>query len=128
VVRGYQNTPEFDAMMDNNQFEIIEAVDDLQLMRLLVAKRVNLVIGDPKVLRFIVNHSDLPRNEKAEIITSIEDVTPALTYNPLYFALSNKNPQWPQLLSDINTSLYEFYNSGETLRIKNEAPSMCINN
>lgn len=128
VVRGYQNTPEFDAMMDNNQFEIIEAVDDLQLMRLLVAKRVNLVIGDPKVLRFIVNYSDLSRKEKAEIMTSIEDVTPALTYNPLYFALSNKNPQWPQLLSDINTALYEFYNSGEMLRIKNEAVSMCINN
>lgn len=126
VVRGYQNTPEFDAMMDNNEFNVVKAVDDLQLLRILVAKRVNLVIGDPKVLRFIINYSDLSHKEKTELVTSIEDVEPALKYNPLYFALSNKNPNWSRLLVDINTALYEFYNSGETTRIKNAASLTCM--
>ncbi|BBN82082.1 amino acid ABC transporter substrate-binding protein [Pseudoalteromonas sp. A25] len=117
VVRGYQNTPEFDAMMDNGEFVIVEAVDDLQLVKLLVAKRVDLIIGDPKVLRFTVNYSDLSKSEKVKLLSNIENESKPIKYNHLYFALSKKSPQWRQILDDINKSLYQFGNRGETQRI-----------
>ncbi|MCF6435078.1 MULTISPECIES: substrate-binding periplasmic protein [Pseudoalteromonas] len=117
VVRGYQNTPEFDAMMDNGEFVIIEAVDDLQLVKLLVGKRVDLIIGDPKVLRFTVNYSQLSKPEKVNLLSNIENESKLLKYNYLYFALSKSKPQWRQVLDDINKSLYQFSNSGETERI-----------
>ena len=117
VVRGYQNTPEFDAMMDNNEFTIIEAVDDLQLVKLLAGKRVDLIIGDPKVLRFTVSYSNLSRPEKATLLRSIENETRPLQYNNLYFALSKRNDGWKKLLNNINQGLYKFKNSGETGRI-----------
>jgi len=125
VVRGYQNTPEFDAMMDNNEFKIVQAVDDLQLVKLLVAKRVNLIIGDPTVLRFTVNYSSLPAPEKAKLLNSIEQVKPAIKYNALYYALSTKNNNANSILKDINTALYEFKNSGETQRIIDMGSSEC---
>lgn len=126
VVRGYQNTPEFDAMMDNNEFNIVQAVDDLQLVKLLVAKRVNLIIGDPTVLRFTVNYSDLPAEEKATLLTSIEQVEPEIKYNALYYALSTKNNNANTILKDINTALYEFKNSGETQRIIDIGNNECF--
>jgi len=125
VVRGYQNTPEFDAMMDNDEFNIVQAVDDLQLVKLLVAKRVNLIIGDPTVLRFTVNYSDLPAPEKAKLLNSIEQVQPEIKYNALYFALSTKNKSANSILKDINTGLYEFKNSGETQRIIDMGSNEC---
>ncbi|TQF71586.1 amino acid ABC transporter substrate-binding protein [Pseudoalteromonas luteoviolacea] len=117
VVRGYQNTPEFDAMMDNGEFIIVEAVDDLQLVKLLVGKRVDLIIGDPKVLRFTVSYSELSKSEKVTLLRGLEDVEPALRYNNLFFALSKKKPTWRNVLNDINKGLYLFNNSGETERI-----------
>ncbi|MCF2856224.1 transporter substrate-binding domain-containing protein [Pseudoalteromonas sp. SMS1] len=117
VVRGYQNTPEFDAMMDNGEFIIVEAVDDLQLVKLLVGKRVDLIIGDPKVLRFTVSYSELSKSEKVTLLRGLEDVKPALRYNNLFFALSKKKPKWRAVLNDINKGLYLFNNSGETERI-----------
>ncbi|MBU2970901.1 ABC transporter substrate-binding protein [Pseudoalteromonas sp. C2R02] len=126
VVRGYQNTPEFDAMMDNNEFNIVQAVDDLQLVKLLVAKRVNLIIGDPKVLRFTINYSNLPAAEKAKLLNSIEQVQPELKYNALYYALSTKSVNANTILKDINTALYEFKNSGETKRIIDIGNSECF--
>jgi len=119
VVRGYQNTPEFDAMMDAKQFDVIQAVDELQLMKLLVAKRVDLIVGDPKVFSYSVNYSDLSNNNKQALLNSSEVVVPTLKYNHLYFAISNKYPKWPQLLDDINLALLEFQQSGETKRLIN---------
>ena len=125
VVRGYQNTPEFDAMMDNNEFKIIKAVNDLQLVKLLMAKRVNLIIGDPKVLRFTINYSDLSASDKARLKQGIEEVKPAIKYNALYYALSAKNPDVSSLLKDINTALYEIKKSRETQRIMENGSSEC---
>ncbi|ESP93958.1 MULTISPECIES: substrate-binding periplasmic protein [Pseudoalteromonas] len=125
VVRGYQNTPEFDAMMDNGEFVIVKAVDDLQLVKLLVGKRVDLIIGDPKVLRFTVSYSNLSKSEKVTLLRALEDVQPALRYNNLFFALSKKKPRWRQVLNDINKGLYIFNNSGETERIIEMGSSEC---
>ena len=117
VVRGYQNTPEFDAMMDAGLFDIIETVDDLQLMKMLAAKRVNLIIGDPRVLRHTVEHSSLPRQDKAFILQETTNVFPSLQYNHLYFAVSKKAENWQQLLIDLNQGISLFEQSGETKRI-----------
>jgi len=116
VVRGYQNTPEFDAMMDAKQFSVVQAVDELQLMKLLVANRVDLIVGDPKVFTYSVNYSELSNNNKQALLNGTEVVNPALKYNHLYFAVSNKYQQWSQLLDDINLALLEFQQSGETKR------------
>ena len=116
VVRGYQNTPEFDAMMDSKQFSVVEAVDELQLVKLLVAKRVDLIVGDPKVFTYSVNYSDLSNRNKQALLNGIEIVKPTLKYNHLYFAISNKYPQWHQLLDDVNLALLTFQQSGETDR------------
>ncbi|WP_152614472.1 substrate-binding periplasmic protein [Pseudoalteromonas luteoviolacea] len=125
VVRGYQNTPEFDAMMDNEEFVIVKAVDDLQLVKLLVGKRVDLIIGDPKVLRFTVSYSNLSKSEKVTLLRALEDVEPALRYNNLFFALSKKKKTWRSVLNDINKGLYIFNNSGETERIIEMGSSEC---
>ncbi|KGJ90709.1 substrate-binding periplasmic protein [Colwellia psychrerythraea] len=119
VVRGYQNTPEFDAMMDSEQFSTIDAVDELQLMRLLVAKRVDLIVGDPKVFNFSVNYSKLSNNNKQALLNGVEQVIPALKYNHLYFAISKMYPKRHDLLDDINLALIEFQQSGETERFVN---------
>jgi len=117
VVRGYQNTPEFDAMMDAGLITVIEAVDELQLMKLLIAKRVNLIIGDPIVFRYSVNYSNISNANKMALLDGVEEVKPALQYNHLYFAVSVKSPKWRTLLDNINLGLLMFNQSGETTRI-----------
>ncbi|WP_281556351.1 transporter substrate-binding domain-containing protein [Thalassomonas sp. RHCl1] len=117
VVRGYQNTPEFDAMMDAGLFDIIETVDDLQLMKMLAAKRVNLIIGDPLVLRHTIKHSSLSQQDKELILQKTTNVLPSLQYNHLYFAVSKKAENWQQLLVDLNLGITAFEQSGETSRI-----------
>jgi len=119
VVRGYQNTPEFDAMMDSEQFMTIDAVDELQLMKLLVAKRVDLIVGDPEVFNFSVNFSNLSNRNKQALLNGVEAVQPVLKYNHLYFAVSQQYPELYTLLDDINLALLEFQQSGETDRIVN---------
>ena len=114
VVRGYQNTPEFDAMMDAKFFNTIQAVDELQLMKLLVNKRVELIVGDPRVFFHTINYSSLSNNNKQAIINGMEVIKPALKYNSLYFAVSLQSTQWKQLIDDINLALIEFELSKET--------------
>jgi polar amino acid transport system substrate-binding protein len=116
VVQGYQNTPEFDAMMDSKQFETVEAVDELQLVKLLVAKKVDLIIGDPRVFTFSVNYSNLSNSNKQALLDRIERVEPTLQGNHLYFAISNQYQQWRQLLDDMNLAILAFQQSGETER------------
>ncbi|BED91285.1 amino acid ABC transporter substrate-binding protein [Pseudoalteromonas sp. MM1] len=125
VVRGYQNTPEFDAMMDNNEFIIIDAVDDLQLVNLLVAKRVDLIIGDLDVLIYSVKYASLANSEKQALLSAIEPESKVIQYNPLYFAISKSTPNWLTVLENINTGLYKFKNSGETQRLKNTLLNEC---
>lgn len=117
VVRGYQNTPEFDAMMDKGLIQIIEAVDDTQLLKLLLGKRVDLIIGDPQVFEYVIDSSNISFSEKQVMKDKIVEVSPALKYNHLYFAVSTKYAHWKQLLEDINLSLLDFEASGETQRI-----------
>jgi polar amino acid transport system substrate-binding protein len=117
VVRGYQNTPEFDAMMDAKVFSVVEAVDEWQLIELLTSKRVEFIVGDPKVFTFTINDSSLTANQKQKLLKKIEPVKPSLDYKPLYFAVSKKSPQAEQVMKDINIAIAQFKKSGETERL-----------
>lgn len=127
VVRGYQNTPEFDAMMDDKVFSVVEAVDELQLIKLLISKRVELIIGDPKVFNYTVNFSSLAANKKQQIIDSIIQVEPALDYNPLYFAVSKKSLQAEQVMEDLNMAILQFESDGETDRLVQRGEQCSVN-
>jgi len=126
VVRGYQNTPEFDRMMDAGHFTIMHAVNDLQLAKLLFAKRVNLIIGDPRVLNHTVRHSDLPNTKIRAMLDVMQQVTPALEYKYLYFAISKHREHWQSLIERLNLALVEFNRSGELKRIVEEKNGSCM--
>ncbi|WP_157443138.1 substrate-binding periplasmic protein [Colwellia piezophila] len=117
VIRGYQNTQEFDAMMAAKMFSIAQAADELQLVKLLVANRVDLIIGDPKVFTFSVNVANLSTLEKQHLLEGMELVQPALQYHPLYFVISKKSAGHQQILRDINIAISLFEKSGEIDRL-----------
>lgn len=127
VVRGYQNTPEFDAMMDAHLFDVIPAVDELQLMKLLIAKRVDLIIGDPLVFQYSVNYSTLSNSNKQALLDGVEEIEPAIKYNYLYYAVSMKSKNWRSMIDDINIALINFKQSDETERYINEGSGCTVN-
>lgn len=117
VVRGYQNTPEFDQMVANGQLKTIEAGDELQLVRMLLAKRVDYIVVDPKVLDYMIKNSPLSKIEKIRMLTETENVEPALQYNYLYYAISKKSDRWLEIQEDINAALVTFKDSAEIQRM-----------
>lgn len=125
VVRGYQNTPEFDSLMDRGFFNITEVTDDLANIKILVAGRVDLIIGDPSVLFFSVKNSNLPNDEKIKIFNTIETVQPVIQYNHLYYAVSKKRPNWKQTLEMLNRTINEFKKSGELYNIIKTTNNEC---
>lgn len=112
VVRGYQNTPEFDAFMDIGFFNISQAVDDLMNAKKLVNNRINLIIGDPAVIRFSIVSSTLSQNEKQRMLQNLEVVQPSIQYNYLYYAVSKKKPFWKTTLQTLNAAMEQFETSG----------------
>lgn len=118
VVRGYQNTPEFDAMMDAGEFNIAYAVNDFQLAKMLFAKRVDYILADPTVINHSVTQSQLPASEKSELLWQLQPLKPDLAYNPLYFAVSKKRKGWQSLLQGINQEIKRFEQEGEIERLR----------
>ena len=128
VVRGYQNTPKFDALMDSDFFNIDQSTDDVMNAVKLSKKRIDYIIGDPSVIFFSVkNRSSLSEKMRQEIIDSIEVIDPPLQYNPLYYAISKKNPEWKTLLKTLNQAIDEFQQADETQRIINNTQQSCQN-
>lgn len=118
VVRGYQNTPEFDALMDQGFFNIEKSVDDATNALKLTKNRVDYIVGDPLAINFSVrHHPKLSALQKKEVISSIETIKPALQNNPLYYAVSTKRPRWQQSLSSLNKAIEIFTTSGEIQRL-----------
>jgi len=123
VVRGYQNTPEFDALMDKKFFSISQAKDDSMNAKKLIAKRINLIIGDPSVIRFTVANSTL--KNKDDILSKLVTVTPVAQYNHLYYAISKKKPQWKDTLEMVNRVMAEFEGTGEMFNIIKNTNKNC---
>lgn len=125
VVRGYQNTPEFDALMDTGFFDISESVDDVMNIRKLISNRNNLIIGDPAVIGFSIANAMLSQSERTRILQNIEVVQPVIQYNPLYYAISKKKPSWKATLKLVNAAIEEFETSGLMFDIIKRVNSTC---
>jgi len=125
VVRGYQNTPAFDGLMGNGLFEISESVDDLMNTKKLISRRINLIIGDPAVIRFNIANSVLNPGEQSGILEKIEVVQPVIQYNHLYYAVSRKNPSWETTLRVLNAAIAEFEKSGLMFEIIKQVNTSC---
>ena len=126
VVRGYQNTPEFDALMDSDFFRIDNSVDDLMNAIKLSKNRINYIVGDPSVIFFSVKTGKhLSKKMKASILDMIEIVEPPLQYNNLYYAVSKKNPEWKTLLKTLNEAIASFKKGGVTQQIISDTKNQC---
>lgn len=125
VVRGYQNTPEFDTLMDLNFFNTYEVTNDLINIKMLIAGRVDLIIGDPAVIYYSVKNSDGAADEKLKTLNALEIVKPLIQYNYLYYAVSKKQPEWKQTLEMLNRTIAEFEKSGELFNIIRRTNSGC---
>lgn len=127
VVRGYQNTPEFDRLVANGKIQTLEAVNELQQVRMLLAKRVDYIIVDPKVLKYVINHSDLKQVDKNDILGNIETVEPTIKYNHLYYAISKMSHNWQKIQLDINHALSTIKAHHQIEKIR-ETSDSCLNN
>jgi polar amino acid transport system substrate-binding protein len=125
VVRGYQNTPEFDHLMDMNFFRTEAVTDDLTNVKMLIAGRVDLIIGDPAVIYYSIKNSISTLDEKQRILDTIETVTPIIQYNHLYYAVSKKRPGWEKTLEMLNQIIEEFKKSGELYHVIRQTNAGC---
>ena len=83
VVRGYLNTPIFDAAF---YLAKEEASDDATNLRKLVYKRIDFAVIDQRVAEYLI------RTQYPDYVKKIEPMQPALAENPLYIAFSLKAP------------------------------------
>jgi len=96
VVRGYLNTPEFDAA---TYLHKEEANDDATNLRKLVYKRIDLAVLDRRVAEYLI------RTQYPDYAGRIEPMDPPLADNPLYIAFSNKSPRQAAALAAFNKGL-----------------------
>lgn len=128
VVRGYQNTPEFDTLMDRGFFDISQSVDDLMNAVKLINNRIDLIIGDPGVIRFSIVNGKLSQSEKTKILQSIEMVQPVIGYNHLYYAIAKRKPSWKKTLELVNSAIAEFETAGLMSEIIEKVNTPCGDN
>jgi len=125
VVRGYQNTPEFDLLMDRGEFSIVTAVNDLNNVELLINNRVNLIIGDPEVIYSEIRRSDKLAQEKQRIMNEIKVIEPILQMNALFYAVSKRTVHDTQLLVELNKAIDTFLEYGIFDAIKYDVKTNC---
>jgi ABC-type amino acid transport substrate-binding protein len=96
VVRGYVNTPAFDAA---DYLAKEEASDDATNLRKLVYGRIDLAVIDRRVAEHLV------RTDYPQYADRIEPIEPALDEKPLYIAFSRKSPRQREALAAFNRGL-----------------------
>jgi polar amino acid transport system substrate-binding protein len=96
VVRGYLNTPVFDAA---SYLTKEEANDDATNLRKLVYGRIDLAVIDRRVAEHLI------RTDYPDYAARIEPMSPALAEIPLYIAFSRKAPHKAQVLAAFNRGL-----------------------
>jgi polar amino acid transport system substrate-binding protein len=104
VVRGYLNTPEFDAA---SYLSKEEANDDATNLRKLVYGRIDLAVTDRRVAEYLI------RSQYPEYANKIEPMSPALADNPLYIAFSLRSPRHQQAMLAFNRGLAVLKASGQ---------------
>lgn len=128
VVRGYQNTPEFDRLMDVGTFKVVEAVDDMQNLKLLLNNRVNLIIGDPKVIISDIKNSNASEADKKAILENIKVVEPIIDMNGLHFAIAKRSRFADKLPIELNQAISLFQKHGTFEEIKYQLDEHCEDN
>ena len=108
VVRGYVNTPEFDAA-DYLKKDLANS-DEINL-RKLVKGRIDLVVID----KFTAHH--ILRTTIPESVDTIEFVKPWLQAKPLYLAVSRKIKGHQQIVKDFNHGLKQIAEDGTIRKI-----------
>jgi ABC-type amino acid transport substrate-binding protein len=96
VVRGYLNTPVFDAAAYLTKEE---ANDDATNLRKLVYGRIDLAVIDRRVAEHVI------RTDYPAYAAKIEPMAPALAEKPLYIAFSRKAPRMREALAAFNQGL-----------------------
>jgi ABC-type amino acid transport substrate-binding protein len=96
VVRGYLNTPIFDAAAYLTKEE---ASDDATNLRKLVYKRIDFAVIDQRVAEYLI------RTQYPDYAGKIEPMQPALADNPLYIAFSLKAPRHNEARAVFNRGL-----------------------
>jgi ABC-type amino acid transport substrate-binding protein len=96
VVRGYLNTPVFDAA---TYLKKEEASDDATNLRKLVYGRIDLAVIDRRVAEHLI------RTQYPDYAKKIEPMSPPLADVPLYIAFSRKSPRKDQALAAFNREL-----------------------
>jgi ABC-type amino acid transport substrate-binding protein len=106
VVRGYVNTPQFDAA-DYLAKDVANS-DEINLKKLLKG-RIDLAVIDKFTAKHILS-TTMPEGRKA-----VEFLEPSLQVKPLYLAVSRKTKGWQQLVKEFNQGLKQITEDG-TLR------------
>jgi polar amino acid transport system substrate-binding protein len=96
VVRGYLNTPAFDAA---SYLIKEEANDDATNLRKLVYGRIDLAVIDRRVAEYLI------RTTYPQYASRIAPMQPALAEVPLYIAFSRKAPRLGDSLATFNRGL-----------------------
>lgn len=107
IVRGYANPPGFDEAQLKTQL----ATNDMQNLQKLYAKRVDLIVIDKGVAKYIIetNYPDFA----AELVW----VNPPLQTNFLYLGFSKKAENYQKKLRDFNLGLVRLIEEGELRKI-----------
>lgn len=96
VVRGYLNTPAFDAA---DYLLKEEAGDDATNLRKLVYGRIDLAVIDGRVAEHLI------RSAYPAYASRIEAMAPPLAEKPLYIAFSRRSPRMREALAVFNRGL-----------------------
>ncbi|MBS3798571.1 transporter substrate-binding domain-containing protein [Pseudoalteromonas sp. BDTF-M6] len=118
VVRGYQNAPEVDKVLDSGRVIVQQAIDDSQNLQLLLSGRVNLIVAEPLVINTLAERQNVASD-------GYRVLQPAITEQPLYFALSTARPQWQQLMADINQAIRQVHTHALRTQIMHRLAQRC---
>ncbi|MGP4843450.1 substrate-binding periplasmic protein [Marinobacter sp. 1Y8] len=102
VNRGFQTTPEFESAKRLGQIKVIEVGKDEQSMRMLALGRVNAVLTNDDVGRYMIRKLGLE---------DIEPLMPPMSITPAYLVL-RKTPDLEPLLDQFNWALFEILKDG----------------
>lgn len=108
VVRGYLNTPAFDAA---DYLTKQASNDDSANLRLLVFGRIDLAVIDRRVAEYLI------RTQHPDYAERIEPMDPPLADNPLYIAFSRRSPRMREVLDTFNEGLAALQADGTVERL-----------
>ena len=108
VVRGYLNTPVFDAA---SYLRKEEANDDATNLRKLVYNRIDLAVIDRRVADHIIH------TQYTAYLAKLEPMSPPLAEIPLYIAFSRKSPRHVVALAAFNRGLAAMQKDGRVEKL-----------